>query len=859
MHKYVLALQQVRQDDAPVVGGKAATLGTLLEAGFPAPPGLCLTTTAFKHAMQPYQQAIDAILKHHHPQDPVCAEQIAGLLADLTVPANVLSEVADALPALAGPHTPLAVRSSATAEDRDDASFAGQYASVLGVRGRAAVQAAILTCWRSFFSPHALAARTRHAGFAPDDAMAVLIQPMIDAECAGVCFSVDPVEGRRDLVLVEAAWGLGAGVVDGVVKTDSAWVQRNGFMVERQRIAEKPEQLALDPLGAVQRIATAAEHRTAACLPTPWLQRIAQYGVAAEVLLGSPQDVEWAISSGQVWILQSRPITTLPDLEQRASFPVTWENAEEQRQLWTRNEFPISAHKPPLPLETESVLAKESTRAETCRWMGADRNRRVKVVNGYTYSCATPHELLPGDVRVRRAAWDDLRNRLNEQGLTIWDLWGPEIVKATERLRAFDAATADGPALAAHLEDALGVFRRHWMLHPMCSFQPLRSYFKAYAALTGQGETEAEAAANQLLAGEENSLTRLIDGLYDLAQTARRAPGVMDLLAVMPDDIFARLEALTEAIAFISRFRQFLALFGERTGDGYGSNMSLSTPTWREQPELVLSLVKRYLASGMEAPRVARRRAQQARDAQMEALCRACPDPVTVDEFRRQLATARKTMTVLEEHNHYIDQMATGQLRLALMAAAEWLVAQSVLAAREDLFWLRFDEVLNSLRRPIPLAAAIQERQAQHAQWSLLEPPPLLGAPTATLPLRPPLQGEATLEHPGKPGYLTGVAASAGIAQGRARVLHDLAALPDLVPGDILVAENAGPLWTPFFPLLGGLVLERGSVLQHAATTAREYGVPAVIGVGMATRHIRDGAWVTVNGTTGSVAVETDR
>jgi phosphoenolpyruvate synthase/pyruvate phosphate dikinase len=162
------------------------------------------------------------------------------------------------------------------------------------------------------------------------------------------------------------------------------------------------------------------------------------------------------------------------------------------------------------------------------------------------------------------------------------------------------------------------------------------------------------------------------------------------------------------------------------------------------------------------------------------------------------------------------------------------------------------------------LADIIATRQAQHAAWAQLEPPPLLGVPDAKLPERPPWQNELTTETSEETtaetstglGRIAGQAASPGRHRGRARVVRDLTPLPVLAPGDVLVAENAGPLWTPFFPRLGGLVLDGGSLMQHAATTAREYGVPAVIGTRNATQHIPDGAWVTVDGTEGMVEIE---
>lgn len=326
---------------AEQVGVKAAILGRLLAAGFPAPSGLCVTTAAFRTALMPYAQAVRAVLHGAIVRDPTeahaAARQIQALLAGLALPAALRQELQQALPTLGGGL--LAVRSSATLEDLPDASFAGQYQTLLGVTDASQVEAAILSCWRSFFHPHALAARAAYAatGHAPDEdpALALLIQPLLDAECSGVCFSVDPVHKRPGALLIVATWGLGTGVVDGTIPADTARLRRTGLEVEAVEVAAKHECIRPDPAGGLRRVAGPEGQQQIACLPEPWLQQIAQFGLALEQFLGQPQDVEWAIANGQIWILQSRPITALPpDVVQAARFPVEWADEPERRALW---------------------------------------------------------------------------------------------------------------------------------------------------------------------------------------------------------------------------------------------------------------------------------------------------------------------------------------------------------------------------------------------------------------------------------------------------------------------------------------------------------------------------------------------
>jgi pyruvate,water dikinase len=213
-------------------------------------------------------------------------------------------------------------------------------------------------------------------------------------------------------------------------------------------------------------------------------------------------------------------------------------------------------------------------------------------------------------------------------------------------------------------------------------------------------------------------------------------------------------------------------------------------------------------------------------------------------------------MAGLEDHNHLIEQVAGGQLRLAIMAAARWLVGQGVLAAADDVFWLTFAEIEGGLRRVVQLREISAGRQGEWAEWAGLVPPPILGMPEAALPPRPAFMDEVNTEDGGEEnGRLVGLGASPGQVEGPALVMLKGYLLPELEAGTILVAQNAGPLWTPYFPQLGGLVLEEGSLGQHAAATAREYGIPAVINCRQATQVIGDGEWIRVDGLQGTVEI----
>jgi len=860
----LLPLRTVNLSHAAQVGRKAAALGTLLHAGFPVPPGLCLSAEAFRLALGTRRDPIDAILRAHDLHDPagarVAADSIGGLLADLCAPTEVARALREALPAFADPSTPLAVRSSATAEDAARFSYAGQYHTALGVCGFDALLEAILACWRSFYTAHALSARAAGGGLGPGAAMALLVQPMIDAECGGVCYSLDPVAFTRDRIVVSAAWGLGAGLADGTVAADTLWITRDGFRVDRQRIPAKSERIALHPSGGVQLVPVPDDRVRMTCLPDRWGKQLAQFAVAAETLLGAAQDVEWAIAARQVWVLQSGPMTGLPgELVVAPSFPVTWDREGENRRFWEIYELDERRREALLPLEIGGVAVVESVREETCRWMGADRNLEMAVHHGRIYTTPIPIGIDESDVRVRRQAREDLKQRLWDEGRTAWDRWGPEIERATERLRAFDADDADGPALAEHLEDALGVRRRHYGLHPSIWFKPQPPYFAAFERISG---LSGEAAAYRAVEGEESVVTALYDSLYALAETARQTPTVATLVRDPPPDALDQFRALPEAATFYSQLDALLDAYGDRTGRGYGFEPTIATPTWRDRPASVLRLVALYMGADLEPPWETRARSRDERNAWIDALCAACADREAVAEFRRQLVTARRWTTLHDTHNHYLDQMGLGQLRAAALAAGRWLAEQGALEAQEDVLWLTFDEILSALREETPrsLAGIIAERRAEYAEWIKLEAPPILGVPPAGLPPRPPLGPSQTAGAAPQPtgALVTGVGASRGTYVGRVHLALDPAVLPSPSPGDVLVADNASPMWTPLFPVLGAIVLDSGGLGQHAAATAREFGIPAVVNTGDGTRRIPDGTRVAVDGTLGTVSMVPD-
>lgn len=878
------------------IGVKAATLNQLALAGFPVPPGICIPVEMFKEAMAPFTARIRTLCASRDLRDPGAAQSaaqaIALLLDDLRLPVDLPHALTRALPALGSDQ--VAVRSSATLEDLPDASFAGQYQSVIGVQGIHEIVDAILACWRSFFSANALAAgaayRVGAQGACSDDAdhhgMAILIQPLLTADCAGVCFSVDPVRLRADSLLVTASWGLGVGVVEGSVPVDTFRVRRADFAITEALIADKQTCIRYAPNDNrsgmnLQSVAVAADQRQMACLPENWLQRVAQFALAAEQKLGQPQDVEWAIAGQHLWLLQSRPITTLTEeMRQTTHFPIEWANEEERNRIWWLNRVNNRPSATLLPAEIEFVQTCSTQGGQAAVQVGGGaKTRWRKVVNGRIYMAVAESPVQPGDRRIRRAALNDLFTRLEAQNVTLWEHWGPEIIRATERLDAFDSREADGNALADHLEDALAAAQRHWMIHTlMPRDNGCGRLLTTYQQISGKREAEAEADLPYLLQGVDTVQTRLIEMLYDLACLVLTHDTIVAEIQTHTPGCYARLCNMREAEEFIKQFEQLLLIYGGRVGlftrgeDGE-STIALPLP-WRAAPDHVLAMVSRYLpfAQGNErgnqenAPRTARQRAQHDQRVRVEAICAAASDPTLVAQFRQQLQFARRSASFLDDHNHYIDQLSEGQTMQAFLYAGRWLTGRGDLRHPYEVFWLCPTEILAALRTQAnsnyrsDYRDMIAQRKVQFTQWERLRTPAYIGLPDPRLPepcaSATRSNGIGSHNQSSSPNILVGQAASSGKRAGRACVIADATSLPAVAAGDVLVAAHASPLWTPIFPTLAAIVLDGGGPGDHTAITAREFSIPAVVGTVHATRRIPQDAWVTVDSESGRVTWE---
>ena len=596
--------------------------------------------------------------------------------------------------------------------------------------------------------------------------------------------------------------------------------------------------------------------------------------------------MEWAVAAGDgaaVWLLQARPITTGRDgargsdppgapgaaaapaaespVGPSPAFPFRWPDAAAAGRTWRVQ----TRGRPERPLNQEVTLAFRQARDDAAGIKGDEWIERTLMLNGYAYTARAPAPSTAAARDLARVTFERTSEALHERGETyLQAVVFPELDAANARLGAIDPAALAPAALADHLEEAMRWFVRAWTLHWLWgSNGPRERFGQLYATATGDERREA---AGELLIHEPNLFTDAVDGLIELARIAQRHPPLARLLEQSPPA--AALAALRTTpdleggAAFGAALERLLERQGLRCGAGFGVEAEEMLPGWREDPSLVLALVARYVGQDLDAVVATREAAAAARDRRTAEVRRGLPDDETRERFDFWLRAARRAQQGFEDHNYKIDSAASSLLHRAISGAGARLAAAGCLDDPAGVWFLRAHEIALALRGlDDPAAGAagwrrlVAARAALHEWQASLTPPPRLGAPPE--PEAPPAgrpEPPAGAAAPPPPEALvSGQTGAAGVATGRVRLVGREVLVPDVRPGDVLVAHNAGPLWAAIFPTVAAVVLDEGVFFQHAMLTCREYAVPAVFQTGDATRRLMEGQRVTVDATRGCV------
>jgi pyruvate,water dikinase len=862
--QYVLDLQEVDETQVAVVGGKGAHLGGLSRIeGIRVPGGFCVTTDAFRRIMAEAPSIDDRLdqLSRVNPDDReairTLSAQIRRTVEGIAIPGDLAAAITGALARL-GEQAAYAVRSSATAEDLPTASFAGQQDTYLNVVGPAAILRHVSRCWASLFTERAVIYRQRNGIDHRTVHMAVVVQRMVLPDAAGILFTADPVTGNRKVATVDAGFGLGEALVSGLVNPDVFKV-RDGEVVARA-IAAKQRAVHALPAGGTREVAIDSQRQEQPALTDAQVVRLVRLGRRIEAHFGRPQDIEWCMADDGFQIVQSRPITTL--------FPIPVpETGDQENHVYVSvgHQQMMTDPMRPLGFSMWQLIAMVPMHEAGGR-LFVDVTRRLA-------SPASRAGLLEimgkGDPLVR----DALETVLDRDGFvpSLPDAapGGPPaggapapiendpaiVTELIERSQASVAAlerdirTKTGPALFDFLLEAFQEHKR--VLGDPLSMQAIMAGMEATWWLNDKLREwlgEKNAADTLTLSAPDNITSEMGLALLDVADVIRPHPEVVAYLQGVEDEGFldelAKLAGGTEA-------RDAIEAYLDRYGMRCVGEIDITRPRWREQPITLVPVILdnvRNFEPGAAGRRFeqGRQKAQQKEQDVLSRL-RALPDgDRKADETKRMIDRVR-TFIGYREYPKYGIVSRYFVYKQALLEEAERLVQAEVLPEKEDIFYLTFQELHDIARSNQADDRLIQQRKDAFRSYHALTPPRVLTSDGEALT-------GAYRRDDAPAGALIGVPVSAGTVEGRARVILDMAQA-DLEAGDILVTAFTDPSWSPLFVGIAGLVTEVGGLMTHGAVIAREYGLPAVVGVEQATRLIRDGQRIRLHGTDGYVEI----
>ncbi|MGW5752451.1 rifamycin-inactivating phosphotransferase [Nocardia rhamnosiphila] len=864
---YVLGFEEIDRTHVATVGGKGANLGELSRIdGIAVPEGFCVTTAAFQRIVAEVPAIDDRIdrLSQLEPDDResirVLSAEIRAAIEECAVPGDVAAAITGALARL-GAQDACAVRSSATAEDLPTASFAGQQDTFLNVAGPEAVLRHVGRCWGSLFTERAVTYRLRHGFDQRKVRMGVVVQRMVFPRAAGILVTADPLTSNRKVVSVDAGFGLGEALVSGLVNPD-VYTVRDGEVVS-ETVATKRVAVEAAPEGGTRVAEIEPERQNRPVLTPAQIVRLAQLGRRIEAHFGSPQDIEWCLVDDEFRIVQSRPITTL--------FPIPEADDDENHvYISVGHQQMMTDPMKPLGISVWQLTSPAPMRHAGGRlFVDATRGlatpaTRAAMVEGFSKS-----DPLTGDALRTVLERDDFLPPGPDEGPGgPLAAAGPTLIEADPAVVAEliadseasmealkrDIGTTSGPELVDFVRADIQELRRV-LFHPR-SQQVIKAGMEATWWLNDQlQEWLGEKNAADILAQSvpHNVTAEMGLALLDVADVIRPHPEVVAFLRHIE-------ETGAEGSAFLDELAQLpggraaraaIDAYLDRYGMRCAGEIDITRPRWSEHPAALVPTIVNNIRSfepGAGTRRFAdgRLQAEQKAYELLERL-RALPDGDRKAEETARMIDRVRTFSGYREYPKYGMVSRYWVYKQALSREAERLVQARVLREPDDIFFLTFEELHEVVRTHRASAELIRERRDAFRSYGALTPPRVLTS-----------DGEAVTgayRRADVPdGALPGMPVSAGTVEGRARVVPDMAQA-DLEPGDILVTAYTDPSWTPLFVAITGLVTEVGGLMTHGAVIAREYGLPAVVGVEHATRLIRDGQRIRVNGTDGYIEI----
>ncbi|WP_270996213.1 phosphoenolpyruvate synthase [Listeria seeligeri] len=864
MKPYVLKFHEIDEINQLLIGGKGKNLGECSKInGTLVPPGFCVTTEAYKEALQA-QAPFLALLQQLNSQTTSnlsmireISMAIRALIEATPIPTNITEEISQALLDFDA-NEAFAVRSSATAEDLLTASFAGQHDTYLNIIGKSELFLHIKKCWASLFTERAIIYRIQNDFDHSKVYLSVIIQKMVFPQASGILFTADPITANRKSISIDASFGLGEALVSGLVSADAYKVQEN--KITEKIIATK--KIAIYGLtdGGTETRQIDSIKQTEQTLTDEQILKLAKLGRKIETHFGKPQDIEWCLVNNDFYIVQSRPITTLfpiPEVSDQENH-VYVSVAHQQMMTDAMKPLGLSFYLMTTPasmypaggrlfVDITQSLSSPATRDIMVNSLGAsdplmknaletivDRENFIKMQTDANSNkpTAAPVKLASRNVPEPSVVSELItKNQASLEKLkqTIQTKSGTELLNfIAEDLQELKNVLFNPTSVDAIMA---GMDASAW----------LNEHINKWLAEKNVADTLSESAPN-------NITSQMGLELLDVADAIRPNPEVINYLEHTTDIHF--LDNLN-TLAGGKEARKAIETYLKKYGMRCPGEIDLTKTRWIENPTalipLILSNIKNF------EPHASKKKFEQgeaaARNKQQEILERLKQLP----DGEQKAAETREKIAILRHFIGYREYPKYGMInryfiyKQALLKTAEQLVQNNIIKEQEDIYFLYFEELQEVVQTNKVDYDLIYKRKTDFASYEKLTPPRIITSDGEII---------SGKYHRGDipEKALIGLPVSSGIIEGRARVILDIEHA-DLEPGDILVTAFTDPSWTPTFVSIKGLITEVGGLMTHGAVIAREYGLPAVVGVENATKLIKDGERIRVNGTEGYVEI----
>jgi pyruvate,water dikinase len=877
MEKKLLRLGAITQEDHHLIGAKAANLSSLAAAGFKVPEGFVIPVITYNKFLEKLglERRIVSLLGAIDFEDEASLESLSKQVRDLVLAADVepwvRREFGDEFESM-GKGSLWAVRSSAVAEDLAEASFAGQQDTYLNVRTED-VPLYVKRCWASFYNDRAVAYRHNAGIPQTGGGIAVIVQRMVDARSSGIIFTRDPMDQGGEMIIIESSWGLGESIASGIVVPDRFHCDRRSGRVVRKDISRKAKAVYLNDDGRGP-VDLEQGRQTEASISEVEAKQLAALGARMEEHFKAPQDVEWAIADGEVYILQSRPITTL---------------AKGDEILWTRgygDEY-WSDVTSPLFFSWLGEYLTEIVNHEGARIMGywdlAELDL-LRLHKGHVYFntavlegifCYNPRfsrtkELLNyfpekdqdriankparlarrllAELRIAVIDPDGMINRTDK----AYRKWAEGFMSYCQRFDSYDLANYTDAALEEVFDELEAALIKHYRLirYGMVTHSIGTNLMLKRWLMDWLGDRDGEMYSRLISGLPDNKTIKTNIALAKLASAAKGDPLTGEYLAKLPSAQF--LEVVRSDPRF-EAFREDLDAFLEEYGCR-SHTRELFFPRWADDPTLVIDIVRSMSqAQDLDLERMERERIADRQEAEKEVLERL--RALKGGRVRRVivkvvLGYAQTYLQFRENQRFYLDHILLRTRRL-FMEYGRRYQARGVLGKREDIFFLSKEEIFQIAKEGVAdvqeLRGRISSRRSEFERWRNRLPPKFL-------------QGKVEFDDAvyrlGSVVKIPGTSSSPGVARGTVHVVQSIEHLSDVREDEILVTSNTDPGWTAVFSKIGGLVTETGGILSHGAVVSREYGIPAVTAVKGATKILKTGQRVTLDGNEGIIYLE---